>query len=350
MFRSRNMTAVILAGGEGTRLRPLTLNRPKPLMPVAGRPCIEFAIRSLVKAGLKDQIITAGYKADMIKEALGDGGRFGASIQYSFEETPLGTAGAVKKVEGHLDGTFVVISGDVLADVNIKTLVEFHRKKAAMATMALTKVKEPTQFGIVGLDKAGGIIKFKEKPKAEEVFSNLINAGIYVLEPEVMDLVPKDTKFDFSKDTFPQVLEKYPGELFGRAIKGLWMDIGRPSDLLEANFRVVGREGKKRTFRGVRFASPSVIDDNALVSRATKVKGPCYLGAHAKVGGRSILDTVAIYEKAIVEEATLTRSIVLEGGTVSPGAVLENTIVGRNTVVGPGKILKDQTLADDASN
>jgi len=341
------MKAIILAGGEGIRLRPLTVNRPKPLMPVAGRPCIEFAIRSLVKAGLKNQILTAGYKADMIKETLGDGSRFGASIHYSFEEVPLGTAGAVKKVEGHLDGTFVVASGDVLADVNIKTLIQFHKKKAAMATMALTKVKDPCQFGIVGLDKAGSIVKFKEKPRPEEVFSNLVNAGIYVLEPEVLDLIPKDTKFDFSKNTFPQILEKHPGELFGRAIKGLWMDIGRPSDLLEANFRVIMREGRTRTFRGVRFASPSVIDDVALISRATKVKGPCYLGAHAKVGGRCVLDTVAIYEKAIVEEAKLTRSIVLEGATVSPGAVLENTIVGRNTVVGPGKVLKGQTLADD---
>jgi mannose-1-phosphate guanylyltransferase len=342
------MKVVILAGGEGTRLRPLTENRPKPLMPVAGRPCIEYTIRSLVKAGLKEQILTAGYRANMVKEALGDGGRYGASIQYSFEEVPLGTAGAVKKVEGELDGTFVVASGDVLADVNIKTIVEYHKKKKAMATMALTKGKEPSQFGIVGLDKAGRIVKFKEKPRPEEVFSDLINAGIYVLEPEVLELVPKDTLFDFSKNTFPQVLEKHPGRLFGRPIKGLWMDIGRPSDLLEANFKVIGREGKRRTVRGVRFGSPSMVEDDALISRATKVKGPCYLGHHAKVGGRCVLDTVAIYEKAIVEEATLMRSIVLEGATVSPGAVLEDTIVGSGTVVGPGKVLKGQTLPDNA--
>ena len=341
------MKVVILAGGEGTRLRPLTENRPKPLMPVAGRPCIEYVIRSLVKAGLKQQIITAGYKAQMVKDALGDGSSLGASIEYSFEDVPLGTAGAVKKVQSKLGGTFVVASGDVLADVNVKTIVDFHKKKKAMATMALTRVDDPSPFGIVGLNKAGQVVKFKEKPRPEEVFSNLINAGIYVLEPEVLDLVPKGTKFDFSKDTFPQVLDKHPGKLFGRPIKGLWMDIGRPSDLLEANFRVIRKSGKKRTVNGRQFISASIVDKSSLISKATKVKGPCYFGPSSKVGGRCVLDTVAVYGKAIVEEATLTRCVILEGATVSPGAVLQNTIVGYGSVVGPGKVLKDQTVADN---
>jgi mannose-1-phosphate guanylyltransferase len=343
------MKAVILAGGEGTRLRPLTLTRPKPLMPVAGKPCIEYVIRALLKAGLKDLIVTAGYKAQMLKDTLDDASGFGANIDFSFEQTPMGTAGAVKKVAQKLDGTFVVASGDVLADVNFKALVDFHKKKKAMATMALTKVDDPCQFGIVGLDKQGRIVKFKEKPRPEDVFSNLINAGIYVLEPEVLDLVPKDTMFDFSKNTFPQVLEKHPGKLVGRPLSGLWMDIGKPSDLLEANFRVIKRDGKKRTVNGRKYTTPSLVSELSLLSKATKVKGPCYFAPGSKIGGKAVLDTVAIYEKAIVEEAKLTRCIVLEGATVSPGAVLENTIVGRGTVVGPGKILKDQFLADEKS-
>ena len=340
------MKAVILAGGEGTRLRPLTLTRPKPLMPVAGKPCIEYVIRALGKAGLKELFVTAGYKAKMLKDVLDGSSNYGADIDFSFEAVPLGTAGAVKKVEKELEGTFVVASGDVLADVDFKKLIDFHKKNKAMATMALTKVDEPCQFGIVGLDKQNRIVRFKEKPKPEEVFSNLINAGIYVLEPEVLDLVPKDTMFDFSKNTFPQVLEKHPGKLFGKPISGLWLDIGRPSDLIEANFRVIKKDGKKRTINGRKFSSPSIVDKMALLSKATKVKGPCYFGPDARIGGKAILNTVAIYEKAIIEEATLTRCIVLDGATVSPGAVLENTIVGRGTVVGPGKNLKDQTLAD----
>jgi mannose-1-phosphate guanylyltransferase len=343
------MKAVILAGGEGIRLRPLTLTRPKPLMPVAGKPCIEYVIRALSKAGLKDLIVTAGYKAQMLKDALDDASGYGAMIDFSFEQTPMGTAGAVKKVAEKLDGTFIVASGDVLADVNFKALVDFHKKKKALATMALTKVDDPCQFGIVGLDKQGRIVKFKEKPQPEEVFSNLINAGIYVLEPEVLDLVPKDTKFDFSKNTFPQILDKHPGKLFGKSISGLWMDIGKPSDLLDANFRVIKRDGKKCTVNGRKYTTPSIVNELALLSKATRVKGPCYFGPLAKIGGKAVLDTVAIYEKAIVEEAHLTRCMVLEGAIVSPGAVLENTIVGRGTIVGPGKILKDQFLPDERS-
>jgi len=343
------MNAVILAGGEGTRLRPLTETRPKPLMPVAGKPCIEYVISALVKAGLKDLVVTAGYKAQMLKEVLDDASGYGANIDFSFEKTPMGTAGAVKNVKDKLDGTFIVASGDVLTDVDFKALIDFHKKTEAMATMALTKVADPCQFGIVGLDKQSRIVKFKEKPKPAEIFSNLINAGIYVLEPEVLDLVPKDTKFDFSKNTFPQILDKYPGKLFGKPITGLWMDIGKPSDLLEANFRVIKRDGKKRTVNGRKYTTPSIVSELAILSKATKVKGPCYFGPDSKIGGKAVLDRVAIYEKAIVDEARLTRCIVLDGATVSPGAVLENTIVGRGTVVRPGKKLKDQTLADGTS-
>jgi mannose-1-phosphate guanylyltransferase len=342
------MLAIILAGGEGTRLRPLTENRPKPLMPVAGRPCIEYVVRSLVKAGFKKQILTTGYRAEQIIRAIGDGGRWGASILYSFEEVPVGTAGAVKKVEGYIDDTFIVASGDVLADVNIRTLLNHHKKKKAIATMALTSVENPTQFGIVGLDKKGRIERFKEKPAAEEVFSNLINAGIYVLEPEVLDLIPKGKKFDFSKNVYPKVLKKHKGKLYGKPIKGLWMDIGRPSDLIEATFKVLNRDGRRCTVSGRRFSSPSIVEEDVLISKATKVKGPSYFGAGARVGGRCQLDTVAIYRGAVVDEAVLNSTIVLEGCTVAPGARLENCIVGAGTVVGPGRVLKDEIVPDNS--
>lgn len=342
------MLAIILAGGVGTRLRPLTENRPKPLMPVAGKPCIQYVVSSLVKAGFKKQILTTGYQAHKIISAIGDGSRWGASILYSFEEVPVGTAGAVKKVERYIDDTFVVASGDVLASVNIRTLLDHHKKKRAKATMALTTVEDPCQFGIVGLDKNGRIERFKEKPAQDEVFSNLINAGIYILEPEIVDLIPKDKMFDFSKNVFPKVLKKYKGKLYGKPIKGLWMDIGRPSDLLVATVKVLERDGKRCTYKGRRFGSPSIIEDDVLISKSSKVKGSSYFGAGARIGGRCDLDTVAIYKDCVVDEAVLKNTIVLDGATIAPGARLENTIVGENTVVGPGKVLKDEVLPDNS--
>jgi len=225
--------AVILAGGVGKRLRPLTEYRPKPLIPVAGKPCIDYVMRSLVKGGFDQHIITTGYLSDRLIKRIADGAEFGASIVYSFEAEPAGTAGAVKNVADFLDSTFVVASGDVLADVDIGALYEYHKKKGAMATMALTKVKDPTPFGIVGLDKENRINRFLEKPARKDVFSNLINAGIYILEPEVLDYIPEGQMFDFSKQVFPALLEdKKP--LYGRQIKGVWKDIGKPEDYRQA--------------------------------------------------------------------------------------------------------------------
>jgi len=198
------MKAVVLAGGEGTRLKPLTYKRPKPLIPVAGRPCIDYVLRSLAASGFHEIIVTTAYLSDTLIKSIGDGLDYNASIVYSFEENPAGTAGAVRRVGMFIDDTFLVAMGDILCDVDFKALYDFHKRKGGVVTIALTDVEDPTQFGIVGLDSKGRIQKFKEKPRKEEAFSNLANAGIYVLEPEVLEFIPTDQKFDVSKDLFPK--------------------------------------------------------------------------------------------------------------------------------------------------
>ena len=193
------MKAVVLAGGEGTRLKPLTYKRPKPLMPVAGRPCIDYVLRSLAASGFHEIIVTTAYLSDALIKSIGDGLDYNASILYSFEENPAGTAGAVRRVANFIDETFVVAMGDILCDVDFKALFEFHKRTGGVVTIALTDVDDPTQYGIVGLDAKGRIQKFKEKPRKEEAFSSLVNAGIYVLEPEVLEFIPPDQKFDFAR-------------------------------------------------------------------------------------------------------------------------------------------------------
>ncbi|HVG37533.1 MAG TPA: nucleotidyltransferase family protein, partial [Thermoplasmata archaeon] len=167
------MKAVVLAGGEGTRLKPLTYKRPKPLIPIAGRPCIDYVLRSLAASGFHEIIVTTAYLSDTLIKSIGDGLDYNASIVYSFEENPAGTAGAVRRVGMFIDDTFLVAMGDILCDVDFKALYDFHKRKGGVVTIALTDVEDPTQFGIVGLDSKGRIQKFKEKPRKEEAFSNL---------------------------------------------------------------------------------------------------------------------------------------------------------------------------------
>src|SRR3989442_1146071 len=306
------MKAVVLAGGEGTRLKPLTYNRPKPLMPVAGRPCIDYVLRSLAASGFHEIIVTTAYLSDALIKSIGDGLDYNASILYSFEENPAGTAGAVRRVANFIDETFVVAMGDILCDVDFKALFEFHKRTGGVVTIALTDVDDPTQYGIVGLDAKGRIQKFKEKPRKEEAFSSLVNAGIYVLEPEVLEFIPPDQKFDFAKDLFPKLLSKGV-PLYGSRINGVWMDIGQPHDLWKASMEVVRREGKPLRRAGVKSEGPVILDDAARVDEGVTIRGPCYVGPGAVLRAGSVVDNACLYESARLEgKATVRNSIVLE--------------------------------------
>jgi len=215
------MKAVVMAGGEGSRLRPLTINRPKPLVPVCNKPVIEYIIELLKAHGIDQIVVTLHYLADEIVSYFGDGREFGVNIVYSVEDEPLGTAGSVKKAEHHLDDTFLIISGDSLTYVDLSDIIRFHKEKNALATLTLTRVENPLEFGVVITDDALRIQRFLEKPSWGEVFSDTINTGIYLLEPEILNYMECGKSYDWSKDIFPVILEKGQS-LYGYITGGYW--------------------------------------------------------------------------------------------------------------------------------
>jgi mannose-1-phosphate guanylyltransferase len=341
---SDEITAVILAGGEGTRLRPLTNTRPKPLLPVLGKPCVEYIIRSLAEAGVGTAYITCGYRSQDMVDALGDGKQLGLDLRFAFEDRPAGTAGAVKLLQNDLPGTIVVVSGDVLADVDLCALVALHNEKGALATMALTTVERPEEFGIVGLDDEGRIVRFKEKPRAEEVFSNLINAGIYVLEARALDDIPAGEKYDFSKQLFPKLLER--GErLFGAALSGLWKDIGRPRDLLDANLKMAERKGRPLEIKGAECSGQIVA--TSFEARGCEIRGPAYIGTGAVVGAGTLLTSCAIGDHVdIGSETTISDSFLMDDCILGDGCTIEGSLLGKGCIIGPGVSLINTVLGD----
>ena len=227
---------MILAAGEGTRLRPLSLDRPKPMAPVAGRPLLEYTIDWLVKYGVQDVAINLHYKPEAITGHFGDGRAFGVRLTYSHEEQLLGTAGAVKRLECFFDQTFVLIYGDVLTDLDLTDLEAYHRQKAGLGTVALYRVDNPTVRGLVEIDPTGRILRFVEKPRPEEVFTDLANSGVYILEPEVLQYIPPDTACDFGRDLFPALLERHvPLYGYPLAEDEYLIDIGSPESYAQAN-------------------------------------------------------------------------------------------------------------------
>ncbi len=324
---SKVKQAVILAGGEGTRLRPLTTTRPKPLLPVLGVPCIEYVIRSLADAGIEQVFLACGYRSEDIRAALGGGDRFGVEIEMAFEKEPMGTAGAVKLLEDRLNGTFVVGSGDTLTDADLGDLIDFHIRKGAEATMGLTEVERPEQFGIVGVSAEGRIDRFKEKPRSEEVFSRVINAGTYVLEPEVLRMIPAATKYDFSKNLYMDMLDKKRG-LYATPLKGYWKDIGRPSDLYLANMDMASRRPTTSAPAGARAV------------------GSCYFGRDVTASSATVMDSAIGH--GCVLEGTIETSLLLDRVSVGTGASLNGCVIGEGCRIGAAAALRDCVLGDGA--
>src|SRR5207245_9162709 len=217
--------AVVMAGGEGSRLRPLTINRPKPMVPIVDKPCLGHIFELLKRHGIEESFVTLQYLASVIQQRYGDGGRIGMRLRYSVEETPLGTGGSVRQITPDLDGTFLVISGDALTDIDLSKVIAFHKERKAAVTLTLYHVPNPLEYGVVITNEDGRITKFLEKPSWGEVFSDTINTGIYVIEPRVLQRYAIGEAFDFSKDLFPQLLAD--GEpLYGYVASGYWTDVG----------------------------------------------------------------------------------------------------------------------------
>ncbi|MCQ2078678.1 MAG: NDP-sugar synthase [archaeon] len=321
--------AVIMVGGKGTRLYPLTENTPKPALPVLDMPCLKYLIRSFASAGISEVFLACGYKSDVLQKSIGDGSDLGVKIIYSDEETPLGTGGAMKQLESRLDPVFAAANGDTFIDIDLREQIDEHLRSGAKITIALTQVPNPCEYGIARVMDDGRITEFKDKPKPEEVFSNLINAGIYVVDRSVLSDVPETGFFDFSKDLVPIITNKGL-RVQGYKLKGgVWKDVGRPSDLIGTNLLMA-----ERLHSGDRF---SLGDDVTL-------SGPFFLGEHSSVTG-SRLDSVVILDDVTVTGSTMTNTLVL-GGCMVSGAEISNSILGKGCRIGEGAVIRDSVLRD----
>lgn len=342
------MQAVIMAGGKGTRLRPLTVNIPKPIVPIVDAPMMEHTIKLLKKHGVRDIMVTVSYLGDKIEKFFGDGSRYGVSIIYSHEEEPLGTAGGVKLLEEQIDDTFIVMSGDVLTDIDITRLVRTHEENDAMITIALTRVDNPVAYGIVMTDDSGRIQKFLEKPGWGEVFSDLVNTGTYVIEPEVFSYIPNGKEYDFSKDLFPRLL-KDGKRLFGYRMKEYWIDIGNPQKYIQANYDILrGRVNVEIPHRQVREGV--WVGEGTELPDACDVRPPVVIGRFCRVDEGAVIDRFSIIGGGcyVAAKAFVSRSIVWGNTSIHRGAELRGCVVGARCEVGErAQILEGAVIGDD---
>ncbi|MBA3794420.1 MAG: NDP-sugar synthase [Rubrobacter sp.] len=339
------MKAMALAAGKGTRLFPLTGEIPKPLAPVVDTPIIGHIFGLLAKHGIDEVHVNIYYLADALLEAYGEESRTnGMKVSLNREGELLGTAGGVKRLADHFDDTFVVVSGDALTDVDIGELVRFHREKGALATIALRRVYDTSEFGVVEIDAEGDILGFQEKPDPQEAISTLANTGIYVLEPRALDYIPEDTFFDFAKDVFPKFLEN--GERFvGYQGDFYWSDIGTLEAYRQAQYDVLsGKVGVE--IPGEKRGESLWVGEDAQIHPAANIEGHVLVGRDAVVGrGVTLSGDVTVGTDCWVRpDATIKRSILLPGSIVGDGAYLEDCIVGHGYNVRPGETIRGGAL------
>jgi mannose-1-phosphate guanylyltransferase len=321
------MQALILAGGEGTRLRPLTSTIPKPVVPLGDRPFITYMIEWLRRYGVDDVILACGFMADDVRAVLGDGAALGVHLRYVEEPHPLGTGGALKYAQELLDERFLMLNGDVLTDIDLSTQFDQHRLTGARATLALVAVEDPSAYGLVRLAADNAVAEFVEKPGPDTIGTNLVNAGVYVLERDVLDAIaPAGTNVSIERDIFPGLVGR---GLFGHPAEGYWLDIGTPERYLRGTFDILS--GRIETAAPVRR-------DGVLILEG------CEIAPSATVGPEALLGPgVTVGERAVIE-----RSVVLQGATVGASCRLRDAIVGPRARIGEDCRLELAVLGEGA--
>jgi len=339
------MQALILAGGEGTRLRPLTIYTPKPVVPIVNRPFLYYQLELLKRAGIKEITLSLSYQPNKIADIFGDGEEQGLKIYYAVEASPLGTAGAYKNAQQHLTQTTVVFNGDVLTDVNIAEIVAYHRARNAAATIVLTPVENPSAYGLVETETDGRVRRFLEKPKPEEITCNTINAGIYVLEPHILNYIPAGDKFSFEYQLFPALLANNE-PFYAYTMSDYWLDIGTPQRYLQANDdmingRITSFEAERKALNTSTTASLSVDVEPAKVDSRSVVDPSCSLKP-----GVEITNSVLGANCVIEERAKIENSVVLSGARVGKAAEIRNSIIGKSAIIGRNSKVDGATLGD----
>lgn len=348
------MKAVVMAGGEGTRLRPMTANQPKPLLPIVNRPIMEHVLRLLKRHGFTETIVTVQFLAALVRNYFGDGDELDMNIWYATETKPLGTAGSVKNAEEALrDEPFLVISGDALTDIDLSDMVRFHRENHALVTIGLNRVDDPLEFGIIIVDEGGRVQRFLEKPTWGQVFSDTVNTGIYVMEPEVLDAVPAGESVDWSGDVFPRLLAR-GARLYGYVAEGYWEDVGTHESYQQAQADVLS--GTADVDIGGFEVSPGVwVAEGAEVDPQATLLGPLYVGNYAKVeAGAELREYTVLGSNVVVKEgAFLHRAVVNDNVYVGPQTNLRGCVVGKNSDVmrsariEEGAVVGDECVIED---
>ena len=343
------MKAILLAGGKGTRLRPLTIHTPKPIVPIFERPFLHYQLDLLKQVAEIDQVVLSlNYQPRRIEEIFGDGSEGGLSIRYVVEPAPLGTAGAVRYAGDSLRESVVVFNGDVLTQVDLAAVIALHRERKAKATIVLTPVENPTAYGLVETDASGRVQRFLEKPKPDQITCDTINAGIYVLEPDTFDRIPVDTPWSIERSFFPSLIER--GETFVAYVyRGYWIDIGTPE-----KYSQVHRDIMDGRFRAAPFANaPSTtwVAPDARVEEGVTLQAPCFVGEGAviKTGARIGAYSVVGRHCHVEEHAVVERSILWANTRICQDAAVRRSILGRQCHIGRSATVEDGVVLGDKS-
>ena len=341
------MKAVILVGGEATRLRPLTCNIPKAMVPVLNTPFLEHVIHYLSYHQVKDIILAQSRLSQPIESYLGDGSQFGVKLNYSIEDVPLGTAGAVKNAEKYLDETFLVLNGDVFTDLDITAMLDYHLERKTKATIALTRVDDPTSYGLIETDAQGRITRFLEKPSWSQVTTNTINAGTYVLEPEILAQIPPQANFSFERELFPPLLEQ--GEpIYAYPSSAYCIDIGAPEKYLQLHRDLLSGKSSQYCLTP---GEEVVIGEKSHIHPTAQITGPILIGNNCSIG-RSVKLTgpVIIGDGCtILEDAVLEQSVIWRNAWLGRRVNLKNSIIADNCCLNDDSIIEDSVLGDNVT-
>ena len=348
------MKAVILAGGEGTRLRPLTLSIPKPVVPVVDRPFLRHQLDLLATVGVSDIVFSVAYRPERVQAVFGDGSALGRRIHYAVEDTPLGTGGAVRNAVPHLDDVTIVFNGDVLTDVDLPAVLRAHRETGAVATIVLTPVPNPSAYGLVETDVTGRILRFIEKPDPSQITTDTINAGIYVLDTAALDLMPAGVNHSIERGFFPNLIAR-GDRLTGFVHRGYWIDIGTPAkylqvhrDVLRGRFPVALEAARHR---GGWVHATAAIDEGAVIEGPFYVGPGCRVAATARLGPDvTLTQGVHVAASARVQDSVLWEGVRVDEGASVDGALLGPAVhTGRHSQIGPGAVLGEGSRLGDYS-
>jgi mannose-1-phosphate guanylyltransferase len=365
--------AIILVGGEGLRLRPLTCNLPKPMVPIVNRPFLEHMVEHLKRHHIDEIILAICYLPDRIQSHFGDGSGFGVKLSYAVERTPLGTGGAVKNSERFLNDTFLVFNGDIFSDLNLTDMVTFHRAHKAKVTIALTPVDDPTAYGVVELDSQNRVKGFVEKPSRDKVTSNLINAGIYVIEPELLGQIPSGVHSMLERGLFPDIVKRGIA-FYGYQSHAYWLDTGKPSDYFKlhhdllmgkAFYRFPGKqmadnvwvEESCKIHPSVKLIGPIVIGRGCIIEQQAEISGPTVLGSGCIVGQGSLIDGAVLWQNVKLGKNVTVKNSVIGNDTIlkDNAWVTDGSIVSDNVIIGSGnklehgiKVWASKTIEDNA--